>query len=90
VDAPVSGGVGGAEAGTLTFMVGGRCETTANVSAPMLKPRLSSFVMFVAFDVAMILSAVLRTFFRKWGRIWSTVVMSEQVMEYTHMHASYL
>ena len=25
VDAPVSGGVGGAEAGTLTFMVGGRC-----------------------------------------------------------------
>lgn len=25
VDAPVSGGVGGAQAGTLTFMVGGKC-----------------------------------------------------------------
>jgi 3-hydroxyisobutyrate dehydrogenase len=32
LDAPVSGGVGGAEAGTLTFMVGGAAESFAAVS----------------------------------------------------------
>ena len=32
LDAPVSGGVGGAEAGTLTFMVGGSAESFAAVS----------------------------------------------------------
>jgi len=32
VDAPVSGGVGGAEAGTLTFMVGGGKDTFASAS----------------------------------------------------------
>ncbi|MDA8874939.1 3-hydroxyisobutyrate dehydrogenase [Planktomarina temperata] len=32
LDAPVSGGVGGAEAGTLTFMVGGSAERFAEVS----------------------------------------------------------
>lgn len=35
LDAPVSGGVGGAAAGTLTFMVGGEAETLAN-AAPFL------------------------------------------------------
>ena len=35
VDAPVSGGVGGAEAGTLTFMVGGDAEAFAR-TAPIL------------------------------------------------------
>ncbi|MCH8861690.1 MAG: 3-hydroxyisobutyrate dehydrogenase [Proteobacteria bacterium] len=36
LDAPVSGGVGGAEAGTLTFMVGGSPEAFARVS-PLLE-----------------------------------------------------
>ena len=35
LDAPVSGGVGGAEAGTLTFMVGGAAEAVARAEAPM-------------------------------------------------------
>jgi 3-hydroxyisobutyrate dehydrogenase len=37
VDAPVSGGVGGAAAGTLAFMVGGTAETFA-VAKPILEP----------------------------------------------------
>ena len=37
VDAPVSGGVGGAEAGTLTFMVGGSSEAFA-AAGPVLEP----------------------------------------------------
>jgi 3-hydroxyisobutyrate dehydrogenase len=37
VDAPVSGGIGGAAAGTLTFMVGGSAEAFAKVE-PILKP----------------------------------------------------
>jgi 3-hydroxyisobutyrate dehydrogenase len=36
VDAPVSGGVGGAEAGTLTFMVGGS-EEAFNLAKPVLQ-----------------------------------------------------
>jgi 3-hydroxyisobutyrate dehydrogenase len=35
IDAPVSGGVGGAEAGTLTFMVGGAAEDFA-AAQPLL------------------------------------------------------
>ncbi|MGP4014751.1 NAD(P)-dependent oxidoreductase [Saccharopolyspora sp. 5N708] len=35
VDAPVSGGVGGAEAGTLTIMVGGAAEDVARVRPPL-------------------------------------------------------
>ena len=37
IDAPVSGGVGGAEAGTLTFMAGGSAEAFA-AAAPILEP----------------------------------------------------
>ncbi|MDN2568287.1 3-hydroxyisobutyrate dehydrogenase [Aquibium sp. A9E412] len=37
VDAPVSGGVGGAEAGTLTFMAGGSAEAFAR-ARPILEP----------------------------------------------------
>ncbi|PVG83572.1 3-hydroxyisobutyrate dehydrogenase [Nocardioides gansuensis] len=37
IDAPVSGGVGGAAAGTLTFMVGGSDEDVAT-AAPVLEP----------------------------------------------------
>jgi len=37
VDAPVSGGVGGAEAGTLTFMVGGEAKSVEKAEAFMLK-----------------------------------------------------
>jgi 3-hydroxyisobutyrate dehydrogenase len=37
LDAPVSGGVGGAQAATLTFMVGGRDETFARAK-PLLEP----------------------------------------------------
>jgi len=37
VDAPVSGGVGGAEAGTLTFMVGGEAKGVEKAEAFMLK-----------------------------------------------------
>ena len=33
LDAPVSGGIGGAEAGTLTFMVGGAAQTFTGASA---------------------------------------------------------
>ena len=46
VDAPVSGGVGGAEAGTLTFMVGGR-TTPSSVQRPSWRlwgPTLSTVV----------------------------------------------
>ena len=43
VDAPVSGGVGGAEAGTLTFMVGGSREAFAAAS-PILKPMAGRIV----------------------------------------------
>ena len=34
LDAPVSGGIGGAAAGTLTFMVGG-CDTAFNIAKPL-------------------------------------------------------
>ncbi len=37
IDAPVSGGVGGAEAGTLTFMAGGAAEAFA-MAEPILQP----------------------------------------------------
>ncbi len=37
IDAPVSGGVGGAEAGTLTFMAGGSAEAFA-LAGPVLEP----------------------------------------------------
>ncbi len=37
VDAPVSGGVGGAEAGTLTFMVGGEAKSVEKAEAFILK-----------------------------------------------------
>jgi 3-hydroxyisobutyrate dehydrogenase len=37
VDAPVSGGVGGAEAGTLTFMVGGETKSVERAETFMLK-----------------------------------------------------
>lgn len=43
VDAPVSGGVGGAEAGTLTFMVGGPDEAHAR-AVPVLKAMGSNVV----------------------------------------------
>mgnify|MGYP001804043606 FL=1 len=36
VDAPVSGGVGGAEGGTLTFMVGGEADAFAQAK-PILE-----------------------------------------------------
>ncbi|GAB5030775.1 3-hydroxyisobutyrate dehydrogenase [Nannochloropsis oceanica] len=37
VDAPVSGGIGGAEAGTLTFMVGGEAKSVEKAEAFILK-----------------------------------------------------
>ena len=37
IDAPVSGGVGGAEAGTLTFMVGGS-DVAMDAASPILEP----------------------------------------------------
>ena len=37
IDAPVSGGVGGATAGTLTFMVGAENEQIFNQCKPLLK-----------------------------------------------------
>jgi 3-hydroxyisobutyrate dehydrogenase len=40
VDAPVSGGVGGAEKGTLTFMVGGRYIVCLNMSCHLCEPAL--------------------------------------------------
>lgn len=43
VDAPVSGGVGGAEAGTLTFMAGGSADAFAK-AAPVLKPMAGKVV----------------------------------------------
>jgi len=43
VDAPVSGGVGGAEAGTLTFMAGGSPDAFAK-AAPVLKPMAGKVV----------------------------------------------
>ncbi|OZJ06419.1 hypothetical protein BZG36_00516 [Bifiguratus adelaidae] len=38
VDAPVSGGIGGAQAGTLTFMVGADSEDTFRLAEPHLQP----------------------------------------------------
>ena len=35
LDAPVSGGIGGAEAGTLTFMVGGADDAVADAHASL-------------------------------------------------------
>ncbi len=43
VDAPVSGGIGGAAAGTLTFMVGGSAEAFAKAE-PILKPMAGRIV----------------------------------------------
>ena len=43
IDAPVSGGVGGAEAGTLTFMAGGSKEAFAKAE-PILKPMAGKVV----------------------------------------------
>lgn len=43
VDAPVSGGIGGAAAGTLTFMVGGAADAFA-VAEPILKPMAGRIV----------------------------------------------
>jgi 3-hydroxyisobutyrate dehydrogenase len=43
VDAPVSGGVGGAEAGTLTFMAGGSADAFAK-AAPILRPMAGKVV----------------------------------------------
>ncbi len=43
IDAPVSGGVGGAEAGTLTFMAGGSGEAFAKAE-PILKPMAGKIV----------------------------------------------
>lgn len=43
VDAPVSGGVGGAEAGTLTFMAGGTAEAFARAE-PFLEPMAGRIV----------------------------------------------
>jgi 3-hydroxyisobutyrate dehydrogenase len=43
VDAPVSGGVGGAEAGTLTFMAGGSADAFAKAD-PILKPMAGKVV----------------------------------------------
>ena len=43
VDAPVSGGIGGAAAGTLTFMVGGSAEAFATAE-PILKPMAGRIV----------------------------------------------
>ncbi|WP_309085848.1 3-hydroxyisobutyrate dehydrogenase [Chelativorans sp.] len=43
IDAPVSGGVGGAEAGTLTFMAGGSDEAFARAE-PILKPMAGRIV----------------------------------------------
>ena len=43
VDAPVSGGIGGAAAGTLTFMVGGSAEAFAKAE-PLLKPMAGRIV----------------------------------------------
>ncbi len=43
VDAPVSGGIGGAAAGTLTFMVGGSTEAFATAE-PILKPMAGRIV----------------------------------------------
>ncbi|WP_342588455.1 3-hydroxyisobutyrate dehydrogenase [Phyllobacterium myrsinacearum] len=43
VDAPVSGGIGGAAAGTLTFMVGGAADAFA-VAEPVLKPMAGRIV----------------------------------------------
>ena len=43
VDAPVSGGVGGAEAGTLTFMAGGSAEAFAKAE-PVLRPMAGKVV----------------------------------------------
>jgi len=43
VDAPVSGGIGGAAAGTLTFMVGGSADAFA-AAEPLLKPMAGRIV----------------------------------------------
>jgi 3-hydroxyisobutyrate dehydrogenase len=43
VDAPVSGGVGGAEAGTLTFMAGGAADAFAKAE-PVLRPMAGKIV----------------------------------------------
>ncbi|WEX11436.1 3-hydroxyisobutyrate dehydrogenase [Chelativorans sp. AA-79] len=43
IDAPVSGGVGGAEAGTLTFMAGGSDEAFA-IAEPVLQPMAGRIV----------------------------------------------
>ncbi|NWM44797.1 NAD-binding protein, partial [Escherichia coli] len=43
VDAPVSGGIGGAAAGTLTFMVGGAADAFT-VAEPILKPMAGRIV----------------------------------------------
>ena len=47
VDAPVSGGVGGAEAGTLTFMVGGRTPSNVQNRLETWGPILSTVVGLV-------------------------------------------
>jgi len=43
VDAPVSGGVGGAAAGTLTFMVGGT-EDALSIATPIIEPMAAKIV----------------------------------------------